>query len=174
MKKNLPKPFIYAIGVSAMAAFIFFTWVRPYRAMEHCLESGGAYAPSLARCDSELTHVPPGELVGQVFIRRIDGKRLRYIQQADLPNVGFMNGHRFSLEVTDQGQGFRMVTRGQSTRGELRIQHGFDNDANAEVWELKPNQPEARPLRFLRQPQGTSNQLVQIGPDGKRLQTAGH
>jgi hypothetical protein len=174
MNKNFPKPVLHTVGVIAMAIFVFATWVLPYQAMQRCIEAGGAYAQSLAQCDSELSHVPPSKLVGLVFIRLIDGKRVSYIQQADLPNVGMLDGYRFSIEIQEQGQRYRMVMRGQTTTGEFQIERGYDNDVNAEIFVLKPTQPDAQPLRFLRRPQGVNSQLVQIGPDGKPLQTEGH
>lgn len=172
MNKKFPKPFLYAVGVAAMAIFVVVTWVLPYKAMQRCLESGGAYAQSLAQCDSELKDVPPAKLVGQVFIRLIDGKRVSYIQLADLPNVGMLNGHKFSMEVKDNGQSYRMVMRGQTTTGDLNTERGFGTDENAVVYVLNHTQPPEQQLRFLLRVQDGVNQLLQIGADGKVLPDA--
>lgn len=172
MNKNFPKPFLYAVGVVVMAIFVVVTWVLPYKAMQRCLESGGAYAQSLAQCDSELKDVPPAKLVGLVFIRLIDGQRVSYIQLADLPNVGMLNGHKFSMEVKDNGQSYRMVMRGQTTTGDLNTERGFGTDENAVVYVLNHTQPPEQQLRFLLRVQGGVNQLLQIGADGKVLQGA--
>ncbi|OYU31529.1 MAG: hypothetical protein CFE39_07720 [Comamonadaceae bacterium PBBC2] len=172
MNKNFPKPLLYTVGVIVLAIFVIVTWVLPYKAMQRCLDSGGAYAQSLAQCDNELKDVPPAKLVGLVFIRMIDGQRVSYIQQADLPNVGVLDGHKFSLEVKDNGLNYRMVMRGQTTTGALNTERGFGADENAVVYILNSDQAPEKQLRFLRRVQGDVNQLVQIGPDGKLLENA--
>jgi hypothetical protein len=169
MKKSFSKPLIYTAGVIALAIFVFVTWVLPYKAMDRCLDSGGAYAQSLARCDNELKDEPSDKLVGLVFIRMIDGQRVSYLQQADLPNAGVLDGHKFSFEIKDNGQSYRMVMRGQTTTGALNTERGFGADENAVVYILNDDQPPEKQLRFLRRVEGKVNQLVQIGPDGQLL-----